>query len=101
VQDPVAAQSVGVVLYPHRGGLRRPQGVDTKQVGQRPVVDGDRLADLKEADELEAVQPLGSGLIGVDLGQPDVNGGVSGDKAVDVGEPEEPADAGQCRSRSP
>jgi hypothetical protein len=63
-----------VVLDPHRGGLGRAEGVDAEQVGQRAVVPGDGLGDLEEPDELEAVQPLGAGLIAVDPGQPDVDG---------------------------
>ena len=92
VQDPVAAQGLGVVLDPDRGGLGGAQGVDAEQVGQGAVVDGDGLGDLEEPDQLEPVQALGAGLVGVDLGQPCVDGGVGGDQPVDVGEPEEPPD---------
>jgi hypothetical protein len=53
-------------------------------------VDGDGLGNLEEPDELEPVQALGAGLVGVDLGQAGVDRGVAGDHAVDVGEPEEP-----------
>ena len=56
------------------------------------VVDGDGLGDLEEADELESVQPLGSRLVAMDLREPGVDGRVGRDQAVDVGEPEEPAD---------
>jgi hypothetical protein len=93
VQHPVPAQRLLVVLDPHRRGLGGTQGVDAEQVGERAVMDGDGLGDLKEPDQLEPVQPLDAGLIGVDPGQPDVHRGVGGDEAVDVGKPEEPADA--------
>jgi hypothetical protein len=59
----------------------------------RPVVHGDRLRDLQEADQLEPVQPLGAGLIAVDLRQTGVDREVGSDQAVDVGVPEEAADA--------
>ena len=91
VQDPVAAQGFRVVLDPDRGCLGGPQRVDAQQVGQGAVVDGDGLGDLQEPDQLEPVQALGAGLIGMDLGQSGVDGGVGRDQAVDVGEPEEPA----------
>ena len=64
-----------------------------EQVGQGAVVDGDGLGDLQEPDQLEPVQALGAGLVAVHLGQPGVDGRVGGDQPVDVGEPEEPADA--------
>ena len=57
------------------------------------MVHGQRLGDLKEADQLEPVQTLGAGLIGMDLRQPGVHGRVGGDQAVDVREAEEPAQA--------
>jgi hypothetical protein len=53
------------------------------------VVHGEGLGDLQEPDELEPVQALGAGLIGMDLRKPGVDDGVGGDQAVDVGEPEE------------
>ncbi len=56
-------------------------------------MDGDRLGDLQEPDQLEPVQPLGAGLIGLDPGEAGVDGGADGDQSVDVGEPEETADA--------
>jgi hypothetical protein len=52
------------------------------------MVHGEGLGDLQEPDELEPVQALGAGLIGMDLWEPGVHGGVGGDQAVDVGEPE-------------
>jgi hypothetical protein len=89
VEHPVAAEGVGVVLDPHRGGFGGAEGVDTEQVGQGAVVHGQGLGDLEEPDQLEPVQPLSAGLVGVDLRQPGVDGGVSGDQAVDVRESEE------------
>jgi hypothetical protein len=89
----VAAEGVGVVLGPHRGGLKGAQGVDVEQVGQGAVVHGDGLGDLEEPDEPEPVQPLGAGLIAADPGQPHVAGGVGGDEPVDEGKPEEPPQA--------
>lgn len=59
-QDAVTTQSVGVVLDLHRGCLRGTKGVDAEQVGERAVVDGECLGDLEEADQLQAVQALGS-----------------------------------------
>jgi hypothetical protein len=56
-------------------------------------MNGQRLGDLEESDQLEPIQPLGAGLIAVDLGQACVNRGIGGDGPVDVGVPEEPADA--------
>ena len=47
-----------------------------EQVGQGAVVDGDGLGDLEEPDQLEPVQALGAGLVGMDLGQPGVDGRV-------------------------
>jgi hypothetical protein len=57
------------------------------------VVHGDGLGDLEEPDQLETVQALSPGRVLVDFRQPGVYGRVGGDEAVDVGEPEEPADA--------
>ena len=54
------------------------------------------LGDLKEVNELEPVESLGAGLVGVDLGQSGVDGWVGGDQAVDVREPEEASDAGRA-----
>ena len=56
------------------------------------MVDGDGLGDLEEADLLEPVPAVGAGLVGVDLRQPGVDGGVGRDQPVDVGKPDEPAD---------
>lgn len=39
------------------------------------MVDGERLCDLEQPDDLEADQPLGAGLVAVHLRQPRVNGG--------------------------
>ena len=52
VEHAVAAQGVGVVLDPHRGGLRGAQGIDAEQVGERAVVHREDLGDLEEPDEL-------------------------------------------------
>jgi hypothetical protein len=41
-----------VVLDPDGGGFGRAEGVDAEQVSQGAVVDGEGLADLKEADWL-------------------------------------------------
>jgi hypothetical protein len=49
----------------------------------------------RKRNELETVESLGTGLVGVDIGQSGVDGRVGGDEAVDVREPEEPADAVQ------
>jgi hypothetical protein len=56
------------------------------------MVDGKGLGDLQEPDQLEPVQALGSGLVPVGFRQPGVDGWVRCDEAVDVGEPEVPAD---------
>jgi hypothetical protein len=64
----MAAQGVLVVLDPDRGGLGGAQGVAAQQVGQGTVVDGDGLGDLEEPDQLEPVQTLGAGLVGLDPG---------------------------------
>lgn len=72
VQDPVAAQGVGVVLDPHRRSLQ-PRGALMQQVSQGAVVDSDGLGDLEEPDQLEAVKPLGEGLVAVDLRQPRIH----------------------------
>ena len=47
---------------------------------------------MEEADELEPVEALGAGLIGVDPRQSGVDGRVGGDEAVDVREPDESSD---------
>ena len=86
------AQGLVVVLDPDGGGFRGPQRVDPEQGGQGAVVDRHSLGDLEEPDQLEPVQTLGTRLIGVDLGQPGVDGGVARNQSVDVGEPEEPPD---------
>jgi hypothetical protein len=67
VQYPVPAERVAVVLDPDRGSLGGPEGVDAEQVGQGAVVHADGLRDLQEPDQLEPVQSVGAGLIGVDL----------------------------------
>jgi hypothetical protein len=93
MEDAVPTQSLPVVLDSHRCSFGGTQCVDAEQVGQRAVVHGDGLCDLEEPDQLEPVQALGTCLVLVDLGQPSVDGRVRGDETVDVGEPEEPADA--------
>jgi hypothetical protein len=92
VKHPVSAHGVGIVLDPHRRGLGGAQGVNPEEKRQGAVVDGNGLSDLQEPDQLKPVQALGAGLVPVDLGKPGVHGGVAGDEAVDMGEPEEPAD---------
>lgn len=87
------AQRPPVVLDPHRRGLRRTQRHDAEQVSQGAVVNADRRRDLKEADQLEPVQSLSTGLVLVHLGQAGVDGRVVRDQPVDVGKAEEPADA--------
>ena len=59
MQHPVAAEALGVVLDPYGGGFGGAQCVDPQQVGEGAVVDADGLGDLEEADQFEAVQPLG------------------------------------------
>lgn len=59
------------------------------------MVHGQGLGDLQESDELEPVESLGAGLVGVDLGQSGVDGRVGGDQAVDVRESEESPDGVQ------
>ena len=86
----MAAQRRLIVLDPDRGGLGGAEGVDAEQVRQCAVVHGEGLGDLQEPDELEPVQTLGAGRVGMDLREPGVDGGVSGDQAVDVGEPKDP-----------
>ena len=88
----VPAQRLLVVLDPDGGGLGGSEGVDAEQVGQGAVVNSDGLGDLKESDQLEPVQPLGAGLVGVDLREARVDGRVRGDQAVNVSEPEEAPD---------
>ncbi len=78
-----------VVLDPG-GGLGCPESADAQQVGEGSVVHRQSLGNLEEADELKPVQCLGAGLVGVDLGQPGVDGRVGGDQAVDVRALEEP-----------
>ena len=85
----MAAQGLVIVLDPDGCGFGGSQGVDAQKVGQGAVVDGDGLGDLEEPDQLESVQALGARLVRVDLGQACVDGGIAGDQAVDVGEPEE------------
>jgi hypothetical protein len=76
VQNPVAAQRVGVVLDAHRGGFRGAQGVDAEQEREGAVVDGDGLGDLQEPNQLQPVQALGAGLVAVDPRQAGVHGGI-------------------------
>ncbi len=57
------------------------------------MVHRDGLGDLGEPDQLEPVRPLGARLVMVPFRQPGVDRRVRGDGAVDVSEPEEPADA--------
>ena len=91
VEHSMSPQGVGVVLDPHRCRLGGAQGVDAQQVGQGAVVDADGLGDLKEPDQLQPVQPLGTRLVAVDLRQPCIDRRVGRDEAVDVREPEVPA----------
>ena len=88
----MAAHGLRVVLDTDRGRLGGPQCVDAQQVGQGAVVDGDGLGDLQEADQLQPVKAVSSALVRVHLRQPRVDGRVGRDQAIDVGEPEEPAD---------
>jgi hypothetical protein len=48
-------------------------------------------ATWNNPNQLQAVQALGAGLVAVNLRKARVAGGVGDDQAVDVGEPEEPA----------
>ncbi|MEJ7742824.1 MAG: hypothetical protein WKF73_09900 [Nocardioidaceae bacterium] len=80
MQNPVPAQRLGVVLDPNRSGFGGAQRVDAEQVRQGAVVNGDGLGDLEEPDQLEPVQPLGAGLVGVDLREPGVDGRVGRDE---------------------
>lgn len=54
----MSAKSFVIVLDPHRGCLGCAEGVDAEQERQRAMMNGERLGDLEEADELEAVQSL-------------------------------------------
>jgi hypothetical protein len=56
------------------------------------MVDRERLGDLKEADELKAVEALSAGFVAVHLRQARVDGGVGRDESVDVGVAEVAAD---------
>ena len=62
------------------------------QEGQRSVMDGERLGDLEEPDELEPVQSLGAGFVAVHLRQACIYGGVGHDESVNVGVAEVAAD---------
>lgn len=64
----MSAQRLGVVLDPDRCRLLGSQGVDAEQIGEGAVMDGDRLGDLKESNELEPVEPLGTRFIAMHLG---------------------------------
>ncbi len=66
MQHPVTSEGLGVVLDPDRRGLGCPQGVNAEQVRQGAMVDGHCLGDLEQPDELEPVQSLGAGLVGMD-----------------------------------
>lgn len=55
------------------------------------MVHRERLGDLQEAVELEAIQALGAGLVAVHLRKACVNGWVGHDHPVDVGVAEIPA----------
>ena len=90
-QDSMASDGLGVVLDPHCGCLGGAQRVDAQQERKCAVVDGKGLGDLREPDQLEAVQTLGAGLIAVHPGQSGVDRRIGGDEAVDVGVAEEPA----------
>jgi len=57
------------------------------------VVRCEGLGDLEEPDQLEPVQALRARLVGEDLGEPGVDGGIWPGSNLDVGEPEEPANA--------
>lgn len=50
-------QRLLIVLDPDCGGLGGAEGVYAEQVDERAAVRGDGLSDLKEADQLEPVQP--------------------------------------------
>ena len=78
----MAPQGVGVVLDPHRGRFEGAQGVDTQQIREGAVVDGQGLGDLEEPDQLEPVQALGAGLVTVDLRQPRVDSRVGADEVI-------------------
>ena len=52
------------------------------------MVDSERLCDLEEADEFEAVQTLGAGFVAVHLRQACVDGRVGHNESVDVCIPE-------------
>lgn len=64
----MAAQRLGVVLDPDRRRLGCSQSVDPKEISECTVMDGDRLSDLKEPEELEPVEPLGARFIAMHLG---------------------------------
>ena len=84
MQDTVPTQRVGEVLDPDGrrfGGAKR---VDAEQERQHAMVHGESLGDFQEPNELKPVDTLGACLVGVDLGQPGVDGGVGGDPSVDV-----------------
>jgi len=85
VQHPVAAQQrLGVVLDPHGRCFVRAESVDAEQIGESPVVDADGLGDFEEPDQREPVQPLGAGLVGMDLRKSCIHGGIRHGEAVGV-----------------
>jgi hypothetical protein len=92
VQDAMATKRFLVVLDSYGGGFGGAERVDAEQIGQGAVVDRDGLGDLQEPDQLQPVESLGAGLVGVDLGQPSINGRIARDQPVDVGEAEVSAD---------
>lgn len=55
-------------------------------------MDRDGPGNLEEADQFEAVESLGAGLVVLDLGKACVDSGASRNQPVDVCEPEVPAD---------
>lgn len=56
MQHPMTPERLGVVLDAHRGGFGGAQSVDAEEERQSTVVNGQRLGDLQEADELEPVE---------------------------------------------
>ena len=54
----MATQGLVIVLDPDGRCFGRTQRVDAQEVGQGAVMDGDRLSDLEEPDQLEPIQAL-------------------------------------------
>ena len=75
-------------------GLAHPEAVQAQEDGEGGVGVVEALGGEQERSKLGAVEA--ASVVGVDLGVPDVLGGVGGDPAVDVGEPVEAADSGQA-----